>query len=43
MKRRCGAPDGVLVKTSTDNNTRWQTESCSDDRSSWSLYMSKVI
>ena len=35
-------PDRVLVKTSTDNS-RWQTERCSDDRSSWSLYTSKVI
>ena len=35
-------PDRVLVKTSTDNS-RWQTERCSDDRSSWSLYTSKLI
>ena len=32
-------PDGVLVKTSTDNS-RWQTERCSDDQNSWT---SKVI
>ena len=31
--------DCVLVKTSTDNS-RWQTERCSDDRSSRSLYTS---
>ena len=35
-------PDRVLVKTSTDNS-RWQMERCSDDRSSWSLYTSKVV
>ena len=35
-------PDRVLVKTSSDNS-RWQTERCSDDQSSWSLYTSKVI
>jgi len=35
-------PDRVLVKTSTDNSC-WQAERCSDDRSSWSLYTSKVI
>ena len=35
-------PDRVLVKTSTDNS-RWQTERCSDDRNSRSLYTSKVI
>jgi len=41
-QRRCGAPRLRLVKTSTDNS-RWQTERCSDDRNSRSLYTSKVI
>ena len=41
MKSLPDAPDCVLVKTSTDNS-RWQTERCSQDRSSWSLYTSKV-
>ena len=35
-------PDRVLVKTNNDNSY-WQTERCSDDRSSPSLYTSKVI
>ena len=35
-------PDRVIVKTSTDNSP-WQTERCSDDRNSRSLYTSKVI
>jgi len=35
-------PDRVLVKTSTDNS-RWQTERGLDNRSSRSLYTSKVI
>ena len=38
---RC-CPDHVLVKTSK-NKSRWQTEQCSDDQSSRSLYTSKVI
>jgi len=36
-------PHRVLVKTSTNNYNRWQTERCSDDRNSRSLYTSKVI
>ena len=34
-----GHPDRVLIKTSTDNS-RWQTDRCSDDRNSRSLYTS---